>query len=101
MKCCRRSMGMKLLAQQLSTFGLNSYLTGKNTWRMNQGLGAPKCGRTAKNIEEWQKLVMEYRQSTVKIISEAFGISTGIVNLILNDNQQLHKEEDTGAVDQW
>ena len=54
---------------------------------MNPGLGAPKCGRKAKNIEEWQKLVMEYRQSSVGMISEAFGTSSGIVNLILDDNQ--------------
>ena len=92
---------MKLLAQQRSTGGLNGYLTGKNTWRMNPGLGAPKCGRTAKSIEEWQKLVMEHRQSTVGMISEAFVINNGIANLILNDNQQPHKEKDTGAVDQW
>ena len=44
---------------------------------------------------------MEYRQSTVGMISEPFGISTDIVNLILNDNQQLHKEEETGAAEQW
>ena len=44
---------------------------------------------------------MEYRQSAVGMISEAFGISTGIVNLILNDNQQLHKEKETRPVDQW
>ena len=74
---------------------------GKNTWRMNPGLGAPKCGRTAKNTEVRQKLVMEYHLSTARMISEAFGICTGIVNLILNDNQQLHKEEETKAVDQW
>ena len=74
---------------------------GKNTWRMNPGLGSPKCGRAAKNTEERQKLVMEYHLSTAGMISEAFGICTGIVNLIMNDNQQLHKEEETEAVDQW
>ena len=67
---------------------------------MNQGLGAPKCGQKAKNIEVWKKLVIEYRQSSVGMISEAFGISSGIVNLILDDNQQLHEEEETESVDQ-
>ena len=68
---------------------------------MNPGLGAPKCGRTVKNTEERQKLVMEYHISTAGMISAAFGICTGIVNLIMNDNQQLHKEEETEAMDQW
>ena len=68
---------------------------------MNPGLGAPKCARTAKNIEEVQKLVMEDRRSTMGMISEAVGISTGSVNTILNDDLQLHKEEEIGAVDQW
>ena len=67
---------------------------------MNPDLGAPKCGRKAKNIEEWQKLVMEYRQSSVGMISKAFGTSSGIVNLIPDDNQQLHEEEETESVDQ-
>ena len=68
---------------------------------MNQGLGAPKCGQKAKNIEECKKLVMEYRQSSVGMISEAFGISSGIVNLLLDDYQQLHEEKETKSVDQW
>ena len=68
---------------------------------MNQGLGAPKCGQKAKNIEEWKKLVIKYRQSSVGMISEAFGISNGIVNLVLDDNQQLHEEKETKSVDQW
>ena len=44
---------------------------------------------------------MEYHQSTAGMISEALGIYTDIVNLILNGNQQLHKEEGTEEVDQW
>ena len=67
---------------------------------MNPGLGAPKCGRKAKNIEEWQKFVKEYRQSSVGMKSEAFGTSSGIVNLILDDNQQLQGEKRTKSVDQ-
>ena len=48
-----------------------------------------------------KKLVIEYRQSSVGMISEAFGISSGIVNLVLDDNQQLHEEKETKSVDQW
>ena len=63
----------------------------------------PWCSKMwpeAKNIEGWQRLVMGYRQSSVGKISETFGISSGIVNLILDDNQQLHEEEETESVDQ-
>ena len=43
---------------------------------MNPGYGAPKCGRKAKSNKEWQKLVMKYRQSSLGMISEAFGFSS-------------------------
>ena len=68
---------------------------------MNQGLGAPKCGQKAKKHWGVKKLVIEYRQSSVGMISEAFGISSGIVNLVLDDKQQLHEEKETKSVDQW
>ncbi|XP_045118427.1 protein GVQW3-like [Portunus trituberculatus] len=42
--------------------------------------GAPKSARKEENIEEVQRLVMQDRRISVRMISEAVGISTGTVD---------------------
>ena len=48
-----------------------------------------------------KKLVIEYRQLIVGMISEAFGISSGIVIFVLDDKKQLLEEKETKSVDHW
>lgn len=53
--------------------------------------GAPKSARKEENIEEVQRLVMQDRRMSVRMISEAVGISIGTVDTILTEDLKLHK----------
>ena len=53
--------------------------------------GAPKSASKKKNIQEVQRLVMEDRRMSVRMISEAVGISIGSVDTILAEDLKLHK----------
>ena len=53
--------------------------------------GAPKNARKEENIQEVEKLVLKDCQSSVRMISEAVGISVGTVDTILTNDLKLHK----------
>ena len=53
--------------------------------------GAPQSARKEKNIEKVQKLIMQDRQMSVRMLSEAVGVDIGIVNTILTKDLELHK----------
>ena len=53
--------------------------------------GAPKSTRKEDNIQEVQRLVMQDRRMSVRMISEAVGIRIGTVNTILTKDLKLHK----------
>ena len=53
--------------------------------------GAPKTARKEENIQEVEKLVLKDRRLSVRMISEAVGISVGTVDTILTNDLKLHK----------
>ena len=53
--------------------------------------GAPQSARKEENIQEVQRLVMQDRRMSVRIISEAVGISIGTVDTILTKYLKLHQ----------
>ena len=52
---------------------------------------APKNARKKENIQVVEKLALKDRRSSVKMISEAIGISVGTVDTILTNDLKLHK----------
>ncbi|XP_066963193.1 histone-lysine N-methyltransferase SETMAR-like [Macrobrachium rosenbergii] len=53
--------------------------------------GAPKSACKEENIEEVQRLVMQDRRISVRMLSEAGGISIGTVETVLTEDLKLHK----------
>ena len=53
--------------------------------------GALKSARKEENIQEVRRLVMQDRRMSVRMISEAVGISIGTVDTILTKDLKLHK----------
>ena len=53
--------------------------------------GAPKSASKEENIQEVQRLVMQDRRMSVRMISEAVGISIGTVDTILTKDLKLHR----------
>ena len=53
--------------------------------------GAPQSARKEKNIQKVQTLIMQDRQMSVRMLSEAVGVDIGIVNTILTEDLELHK----------
>ena len=53
--------------------------------------GAPKSARKEENIQEVQRLVMQDRRMSVRMISEAVGISIGTVDTFLTEDLKLYK----------
>ena len=51
----------------------------------------PKSACKKKNIQEVQRLVMQDRRMSVRMISEAAGIGIGTVDTILTEDLKLHK----------
>ena len=47
--------------------------------------GAPKSAPKEKNIQKVQKLMMQDRQMSVRMLSKAVGVGIGIVNTILTE----------------
>ena len=50
-----------------------------------------KSARKEENIQEVQRLVMQDRRMSVRMISEAVGITIGTVDTILTEDLKLHK----------
>ena len=53
--------------------------------------GAPKSARKEKNIQKAQKLMMQDRQMSARMLSEVVDVGIGIVNTILSEDLELHK----------
>ena len=53
--------------------------------------GSPKSACKEKNIQKVQKLMMQDRQMSARMLSEAVGVGIGIVNTILIKDLELHK----------
>lgn len=53
--------------------------------------GASKCARKEGSIEEVQRLVMQDRRISVRMLSEAVSISNGTVETVLTEDLKLYK----------
>ncbi|XP_066980118.1 uncharacterized protein [Macrobrachium rosenbergii] len=63
------------------------FLTEMNRLRMNPDLEHRKVHARRKNIEEVQRLVMQDHQISVRMLSEAVGISIGTVETVLTEEE--------------
>ena len=69
----------------------NKFSEGSEQLEDESRSGAPKSARKEKNIQKVQKLMMQDRQMSVSMLSEAVGVGIGIVNTILTKDLELHK----------
>ena len=53
--------------------------------------GAPKGAHKEENIQKVQRLVVQDRRMSVRMISEAVGISIGTIDTFLTEDLKLHK----------
>ena len=63
----------------------NKFSKGSKQLEDESRSGAPKSARKEKNIQKVQKLMMQDRQMSVRMLFEAGGVDIGIVNTILTE----------------
>ena len=69
----------------------NRFFEGNELVKDEPRSGAPKSALKEENIQEVQRLVVQDRRMSVRIISEVVGISIGTVDTILTEDLKLQQ----------
>ncbi|XP_064111478.1 protein GVQW3-like [Macrobrachium nipponense] len=87
----KEAYGDEQMSQASFYHWFNRFSDGNEQVEDEPRSGAPKSARKGVNIEEVQRLVMQDCQISVRMLSEALGISIGTVETVLTEDLKLHK----------